>query len=165
MWKRVYLIWEEGTSYYKIGVSHNPFERLKGIQTGNASKVHLISAVPVSNAHFKEKEFHKKYKKYHVKGEWFSFPPRAIAEVLRFFNIHTVDELESSETFLLEQIADLKLQLEFEKANTDFQMDKATEYSVSLDYWYKKANSIENDEYYSAESQRRALSNLSKLKW
>jgi hypothetical protein len=144
----VYLIWEEGTSYYKIGISRNPAQRLKEIQTGNASQVHLVAEIPVSNANYKEKEFHDKYKRYQVSGEWFSFPPRVISEVLTFFNVYTSDELNTSKTGLLEKIVDLKIQLELEQRNTEFQMDKVGEYSVSLDYWFRKANSLRPDDQY-----------------
>lgn len=78
----VYLIWEEGTTFYKIGKADNPLTRLKDLQTSHARTLTLVTSVAVgSNALKKEAILHAKYKEYRIKGEWFNFPDQLIDEV------------------------------------------------------------------------------------
>ena len=60
--------------FTKIGVSQNVEKRLKALQTSNASKLSICGYVEMNSvmqAYAVEKEVHRVYNKYRVKGEWF----------------------------------------------------------------------------------------------
>lgn len=77
--KNLYLIKEINTNRYKIGQSLEPLKRLRKLQTGNSRKLILVACCPGS---FQiEQMFHKKYKEYHVSGEWFKFDERILLSV------------------------------------------------------------------------------------
>ena len=58
----------------KIGVSDNPKNRLKGVQTGCPGDVHLIRTFEAGqDAYIHEGHFHKLYKQFSTGGEWFEF--------------------------------------------------------------------------------------------
>ncbi len=83
----VYLIWEEGTSKYKIGKANEPSDRKPTFQTGNSNLLKIIGVYPAPDAEQKEKYFQHKYHKFHHRGEWYNFPPQIIPEVLADFSI------------------------------------------------------------------------------
>ena len=59
-------------SYIKIGyTSNNPEARLKGLQTGNPSKLKLLKVIEGSID--TEKELHGIFKDYRAEGEWFKY--------------------------------------------------------------------------------------------
>ena len=84
----IYLIWQDGTSLYKMGKANNPSKRLKELQTGHSGKLHLIAEMPCSEALRKESYLHAKYKQYRVHGEWFNIPPTLLHEVFAEFQFH-----------------------------------------------------------------------------
>lgn len=57
----------------KIGVSKNPSDRLKELQTGNHNKLTLIKIIECDNYRKLESEMHKFYKQNNKIGEWFEF--------------------------------------------------------------------------------------------
>ena len=73
---KLYYIYAIRTSEaVKIGYSNAPRSRKKAIQTGNVQQVNLAwLSRPLANlasAKGKEKAFHKKLRRYHIRGEWF----------------------------------------------------------------------------------------------
>jgi hypothetical protein len=72
--KFVYLIKDEFTSYYKIGVSNNPHKRILNLQTGNSFKLTLISYFETDYAFKLEKAFHNFNIYCKVNNEWFDLP-------------------------------------------------------------------------------------------
>ena len=69
--KCVYLIQSLEEGYYKIGVSKNPKKRIKQLQTGNSSKLKLISSYPSEYANKIEKSLHNILSHCKKEGEWF----------------------------------------------------------------------------------------------
>lgn len=71
---KVYFI-QEGNGHVKIGKAVNVEERLKAMQTGNSQKLQ-IRLVLNYESHKKalemEKYFHRKFKRFRVRGEWFN---------------------------------------------------------------------------------------------
>jgi hypothetical protein len=63
---KTYLIKEEGTSFYKIGMSNNPNRREKTLQRERPN----ISVIKIWDKNI-EKRLHSDYKDYRVRGEWF----------------------------------------------------------------------------------------------
>lgn len=79
----IYIIGGESKPY-KIGLSKNPIQRLKNLQTGFPSelKIHYTHEVESKQVRFIEKSIHDimNYKRTH--GEWFDLTlSEAIAEV------------------------------------------------------------------------------------
>lgn len=72
--KYVYLINEEGTENYKIGVTKKDInKRIKELQTGNGSRL-ILSSYFVSDKPYKlESMLHRKYEDRKAEGEWFYF--------------------------------------------------------------------------------------------
>lgn len=91
----VYLIWEEGTSKYKIGKANNVDDRKSTFQTGNSNLLKTIGVLATPDAERKEKYFQSKYRQYHHRGEWFSFPPQVMFEVMADFTVNDMDVLDT----------------------------------------------------------------------
>jgi predicted GIY-YIG superfamily endonuclease len=69
--KYVYLIQSLEDSYYKIGVSVHPKQRLKELQTGNSSPLVLIETYQSEFAHKIERTLQRRYSHLKKEGEWF----------------------------------------------------------------------------------------------
>ncbi|MFW6246585.1 MAG: GIY-YIG nuclease family protein [bacterium] len=69
--KYVYLIQSLENSCYKIGISKNPYKRVKQLQTGNSSKLKLIECYPSHHANIIEKTLQRRYNNLRKQGEWF----------------------------------------------------------------------------------------------
>ena len=72
----VYIIWEEDTRFYKIGVAQNTKARLKALRCGNPHKLKLIRKIKVPSrkvAYDIEWEVKQKFGCYKVReyGEWY----------------------------------------------------------------------------------------------
>jgi T5orf172 domain len=68
-WTFVYFIQEENRGYIKIGSAENVEKRLKGLQVGNPDKLKILHKT--SGGQNLELFLHKKFKEYHIRGEWF----------------------------------------------------------------------------------------------
>lgn len=77
----IYLIQSEENSYYKIGISKFPQKRIEQLQTGNASKLKLISIYKSNLAKKIEQSFHNHFSHLKLNGEWFDL---SMTEVLSF---------------------------------------------------------------------------------
>jgi hypothetical protein len=69
--KYVYLIKSLEDSRYKIGVSRDPFQRIKNLQTGNSSELKLVNSYKTLFANIIEKTLQRRYSHLNKKGEWF----------------------------------------------------------------------------------------------
>lgn len=67
----IYAIRESETGRIKLGISKNPNERLRQLQTSNSQKLELIAYKKAVNRFSDEKEMQIKNNKYHIRGEWF----------------------------------------------------------------------------------------------
>lgn len=65
--------------FVKIGVARNPRKRLSGLQVAQTEKLELIATTTGGEA--REAALHKRFAKYHVRGEWFRFE-RRLAEYI-----------------------------------------------------------------------------------
>ena len=88
----------------KIGISVDPEDRRKGLQTSNPFPVHLIKSFNAGIEALKhEKHFHDLYEKYNTTGEWFLvdsnyFEDVILPEMIEYFNNITVIEGEVKKT-------------------------------------------------------------------
>lgn len=67
----VYAIREVESGNIKLGISRNPETRLSQLQTGNSSRLELISYRKAVNKFQDEKEIHLLNADNHLRGEWF----------------------------------------------------------------------------------------------
>ena len=72
----VYLIQSLENGYYKIGKSKNPNKRIEQLQTGNSSKLKLISTYQSELSNKIEGTLHRKYSYLKKEGEWFDLSIR-----------------------------------------------------------------------------------------
>ena len=73
----VYAMKEVGTGNIKIGISKDPQERLRQLQTGNSNELQLVAYREATNERFKdETEAHKANSQYRIRGEWFTSDAR-----------------------------------------------------------------------------------------
>jgi len=69
----IYIIRQGNSRIFKIGVSKNPTQRCKSLQTGNPHGLKVIFTVPCNgvSAYQAESLIHNHLKTEKVKGEWF----------------------------------------------------------------------------------------------
>lgn len=67
----------------KIGISKNPIQRLRNLQTGNSRRLALMGWIDSKNDRKLEKEFHQKYSDLRVIGEWFEINHEVVLELLK----------------------------------------------------------------------------------
>lgn len=82
----IYLVWAKGTDKYKIGSSAYPERRIKDLQTGSPIPLSLIAVKEVETPEKEERKLHKLWAKHRAHGEWFTFHPVKIPEILSFFD-------------------------------------------------------------------------------
>lgn len=68
----VYAIQNTTTGNIKIGISRNPEQRLKQLQTGNDCTLKLVAYKKAKNKFKDETTLHYNYSSAHVRGEWFN---------------------------------------------------------------------------------------------
>jgi hypothetical protein len=70
----VYFIRDTGTNYIKIGrTDGDPEDRLSCLQVGNPSELIIVKLIECDDSIALERELHKKYAAFHIRGEWFNF--------------------------------------------------------------------------------------------
>jgi predicted GIY-YIG superfamily endonuclease len=84
MAKYVYLIRQEDTTLFKIGVSKHPEKRLLEVQTGNGNKLILVEYFETKFNTKLESCIHAHFKLKRVNLEWFDIP---LEDVKNFKNI------------------------------------------------------------------------------
>ena len=92
----VYFISTTRKNVVKIGIANNPNKRLKTFQTANHEELIILRVIKVENralAFKLETALHQKFKKYHVRGEWFKLTPTLI-KFIESYQIHNMSLLE-----------------------------------------------------------------------
>ena len=86
----LYFISTERKKVVKIGIAKNPQKRLRTFQTANYEKLVILRVIKVANralAFKLETALHHKFKKYHIRGEWFKLTPT----VMEFIENYQMD--------------------------------------------------------------------------
>lgn len=73
--------------YVKIGLADNVKLRVSGLQTGSPYKLKLLASWPCDDAPNTEKELHKLFSRFHMRGEWFKLPDDILAVVVALKDI------------------------------------------------------------------------------
>ena len=68
----VYAIVEVETGRVKIGISKNPHQRLKQLQTANPNRLEIAAIREAPNRFADEKRLQRAANDYHILGEWFA---------------------------------------------------------------------------------------------
>lgn len=76
----VYAIRNAVTGSVKLGISRDPAQRLKQLQTGNDCPLELIACRKADNGFADERAIHQENSQHHIRGEWFS---SEVQEVLK----------------------------------------------------------------------------------
>lgn len=97
MIKSVYLMKSLSNSDYKIGVSKNPKNRVKNIQTGNSGDIVIVDCYESEHAHKIEKTLQRRYGSLNKRGEWFKL---SIENEVSFIN--ECVKIEKNIDFLIE---------------------------------------------------------------
>ncbi len=93
----VYFISTKRKNVVKIGIANNPNKRLKTFQTANHEELIILRVIKVENralAFKLETALHKKFKRYHIRGEWFKLTP-TIIDFIENYQIDNVSLLEA----------------------------------------------------------------------
>lgn len=91
----VYLICDPEQNCYKIGVTRNLAQnRLKQLQTGNSSKLHMVTNIYCEYPFRLETMLHNKFSHKRANGEWFYLEQDDIsnfknicAEIIQMINV------------------------------------------------------------------------------
>jgi predicted GIY-YIG superfamily endonuclease len=78
----VYAIRESDTRNIKIGISKDPEQRLKQLQTGNSQKLELVAYRKAENRYKDEASLHLTHKAEQVRSEWFSIKENEVTDIL-----------------------------------------------------------------------------------
>lgn len=85
----IYLILCEQTETCKIGFSNNPEKRIKELQTSNPYQLSLISVIE-GDINL-EKQLHSRFRKFKIKGEWFS----SNKLIIDYFSEHPTNSIKA----------------------------------------------------------------------
>lgn len=98
----VYLICDPAQDLYKIGVTKNLYsKRMKQLQTGNGTELHLVSYYETFFPFLIEKFLHKRFFAKRQHGEWFSL---TIDDISRFNDLcmeyeQIIESMKENEIF------------------------------------------------------------------
>jgi hypothetical protein len=71
---KLYLIKEDSTNRYKVGITKQPiYKRMKQLQTGNSNEIVLVDYYDTDDKKL-EQMVQGRLKKYQTQGEWFELP-------------------------------------------------------------------------------------------
>jgi len=74
---RLYFIRKGLSGEIKIGISVNPYKRIKTLQTACVEDLHLLGHIPGTYAD--EAKLHRKFHENRLRGEWFEGTPDIVA--------------------------------------------------------------------------------------
>jgi len=93
----IYFIGTEDKKSIKIGMSKNPWSRVRELQTGNNQKINVITTLATTEA-TTDREVHELFPTTKIHGEWFEWDSNISQVIERIINkeIKTTKELLSS---------------------------------------------------------------------
>jgi hypothetical protein len=108
----VYLVWAKGTDKYKIGSSGYPERRIKELQVGSPIKLEFVVCKESESYEAEERTLHRKWKNCNSHGEWFTFHPLQMPEVLSGFGFQDrwtakrIEDLDNKAAQVIQDYAD-----------------------------------------------------------
>ena len=83
----VYIINQSKTSFYKIGVTKKPEQRLRALQTSSPLKVLPVACFPCPDMFQCEAVLHARYAHKRLIGEWFDLSVDSVKEAISVMKI------------------------------------------------------------------------------
>src|SRR5258708_37496639 len=77
---------EEMPGYYKIGISTDVFRRLQGYNSAYPLTIRLEYSLTCGNYKALEHLLHQRFRKQHVKGEWYFLSEDEVVDCISFLN-------------------------------------------------------------------------------
>jgi hypothetical protein len=77
----VYLVHPEGHNAYKIGTAKDVPQRIARLQQKMETPLVVLHTIACVNPVTTERQLHRKYKQFHLDGDWFVLPDWAVAEI------------------------------------------------------------------------------------
>lgn len=78
----VYFIRKGEFGPIKIGYARDPRQRIREIQTGSETRLHLLAVV--QGGRDLERQLHEEFSEYRLEGEWFRPVPKIKARIRKF---------------------------------------------------------------------------------
>lgn len=75
--KRQFVYFVKVGATVKIGHSHDPKTRMKDLAVSNHGDLELLATLPGGRK--RERALHKRFDKFHIRGEWFELSPQIVA--------------------------------------------------------------------------------------
>lgn len=91
----VYFIRCNGTNYYKLGVSTNPYNRIQAIDSNCPQELEILSLHKLKNPYKVEQQFAELYLKYNHKKEWYIFNIDIAKEIM--IKLHNLNVMQDDE--------------------------------------------------------------------
>lgn len=82
----VYLLWEKGSSCYKVGKAKSKNKLAETRNTYNPEKLSIVGLLESENYAELEKKMLDRWKNYKKSGEWLDVPPSELHRLLYDFN-------------------------------------------------------------------------------
>jgi hypothetical protein len=73
---KIYLALDIKSNALKIGKANDVGQRISELQVGNPNELEVLAVIPCKSERHSvevEKLLHKKYERYHIRGEWFQY--------------------------------------------------------------------------------------------
>ena len=105
----VYLMSEEYSNCTKLGISKDPYKRVKQLNSGTKlhSKITLLKTIETPYYKKFEKLLHRLFSKQNVRGEWFELPPKESAAFFILTPQHIADYYEQNNYKVITSLVDL----------------------------------------------------------
>lgn len=75
----VYIVTERETGKRKIGISKQPYERTKQLQTGNPNRLEITAVFPAPNRYEDKARLQAELSEKHLRGDWYAAEVRQAA--------------------------------------------------------------------------------------
>lgn len=151
---KVYFISTDNFEFIKVGISNNPYKRLKGLQQNIPNK--LILLMTFNGKNYEETLLHHFLKKYKVRGEWFELNNKIITlmkkinEEVKSSNVHydlnKVYEYTNNKINLItksdykNRISELELIIEEYEHDDGFTLDDLSRFNQTINDLYIHLN-------------------------
>jgi len=83
----VYIIKNQNTKKYKIGITKNLKKRIKQFSTGNPENIKIVYFIKTKHYKSLEVHLHEIFKNYRIGGEWFNFSDEKLSEIENNFEL------------------------------------------------------------------------------
>jgi hypothetical protein len=103
----IYFIQAGKSGPIKIGKANNIQQRLATFQTAHVDTLQLLGQIDCkseADAFIVEKTLHRKFKKYHIRGEWFEDTPQVRAAIHRGAKIGYLENLVRGIIYVITRI-------------------------------------------------------------